>query len=85
MCPICGFRAMICSSPGSRVIENKHSTDIGARDTFIVNAHTDARRRRRRFNVGRVLVLNNPPARVAKLLEVHRAVRAYNRPLFGST
>ena len=26
----------------------------------MVSAHTDARKRRRRFNVGRVLVLNNP-------------------------
>ena len=46
--------------PRRRVIENKHSTDIGARLTFRVNAHTDARRRRRRFNVDRVLVLNSP-------------------------
>jgi len=42
------------------LIENKHPTDIGARLTFRVNAHTDARKRRRRFNVGRVLVLNHP-------------------------
>ena len=26
-----------------------------------MNAHTDARRRRIKFNVGRVLVLNDPP------------------------
>jgi hypothetical protein len=26
-----------------------------------MNAHTDARRRRRRFNVGRVRMLDNPP------------------------
>jgi len=31
---------------------------------FRTKAHTDARRRRRRFNVGRVLVLNDPPARL---------------------
>ena len=30
--------------------------------TFCVNACTDARGRRRRFNIGRVLVLNTPPA-----------------------
>jgi hypothetical protein len=30
--------------------------------TFRVNADTDAGRRRRRFNVGQVLVLKNPPA-----------------------
>ena len=29
--------------------------------SFRLNAHTDARRRRRIFNVGRVLVLNYPP------------------------
>ena len=48
--------------PCSRVIENRHSTSIGARVTFRVETHTDARRRSRRFNVGRALVLNNPPA-----------------------
>jgi len=50
-------------SSGSRrrVIENKHLTDIGAGLISRVNAHTYARRRRRIFNVGRVLVLNYPP------------------------
>ena len=49
--------------PFRRVIENKHSTEIGARLTMTVHAHTDARRRRRRrFNVGRVLVHNDSPA-----------------------
>ena len=47
---------------GRWVIENKHSTEIGAWLTFRATAHTDAWKRRRRFNVGRVLVLNNPPA-----------------------
>ena len=39
--------------------------ELGARLAFRVNAHTYARRRsrRRRINVGRVLVLNKPPAR----------------------
>jgi hypothetical protein len=44
------------------VIENKHSTDIGACLHLRVNAHhTDAGsiwRRRRRLNVSRELVLN---------------------------
>ena len=47
------------------VIENKHSTEIGALLTFRVNAHTDTRsiqRRWRGFNVGGVIVLNDPPA-----------------------
>ena len=68
--------------PGTGVVANKHSTAIGARLTFRVIAHIDARvdtvrgcRCRptyeyvsmsrsvyRRSNVGRVLVLNNPPA-----------------------
>jgi hypothetical protein len=50
--------------PGSRVSDNQHSNDVGARLTFRVNAHTDARsvRRRRRLNVDRVVVLNDPPA-----------------------
>jgi len=39
-----------------------HSKPIRAWHTFRVKAHTDGRRRRRRFNVGRVLVLNKPPA-----------------------
>jgi hypothetical protein len=50
--------------PRSRDIDNKHSTDIGVYLTSTVNAHTDAwsirRRRRRRFNVGGVHLLNNP-------------------------
>jgi len=39
-------------------------TEIGARHTLSVNVHTDTRRagRERSFNVGRVLVLNNPTA-----------------------
>ena len=48
--------------PCRRVIENKHSTEIGARLTLSVNAHTFARRRGRRSDVGRVLVLNETPA-----------------------
>jgi hypothetical protein len=44
-----------------RVADNQHSIDIGARLTFRVIAHTDARRRRRRrSNVSGVHVLNNP-------------------------
>jgi len=39
-----------------------HSTEIGAWFTVRVTAHTGARRKRRRFTVGRVLVLNDPPA-----------------------
>jgi hypothetical protein len=35
---------------------------IGAYLTFRLNAHTDARRKGRTFNAGRVLVLTNPPA-----------------------
>jgi len=49
-------------SPDRRVIENKQSNRGRARLTFRVNAHTDARRRRI-FNVGRVLVLNTPRRR----------------------
>jgi len=51
------------AGPGSRVIENKHSTEIGACLTSRVNADTNARRIGRRFSVGRVHVLNNSPAR----------------------
>jgi len=47
-------------SPGRRINESKHSTDIRACLTLSVNAHTDARWRRKRFNVGRVLVLKTP-------------------------
>ena len=39
------------------VTQTKHSTDIGVWSVFWVNAHTEAVRRRRRFYVGRVLVL----------------------------
>ena len=45
-------------SPGRRVVDNKHSTEIGAR--LRMDARTDTRRRRRRFNVGRVLILGSP-------------------------
>ena len=49
-----------------RVIKNKQSVEIRACLTLRVNAHTIARRRvRRRFNVGRVLVLNDPRASCA--------------------
>jgi hypothetical protein len=37
---------------------HRHQVEL----TLSVNAHTDARGRRRRFNVGRVPVLNKPPA-----------------------
>jgi len=50
---------------GSRVAENKHSIEIGARLGFHMIAHTDAqrrRRRRRRFSVGGVHGVKNPPA-----------------------
>jgi hypothetical protein len=50
--------------PSGRVIEYKNSTEIGSCVfEYTVNAHKDARRRTRRFNVGRLLVLNNPPRR----------------------
>jgi hypothetical protein len=57
------------------LIENRHSTDVEACLASRVNAHTDARRRRRRrFNVGRVLVLNSkyPPCPI----QISRLVRA---------
>ena len=50
------------AGPGRRVLRTSSRTEIGARLTLSVNAHTYARRRRRRHNVGRVLVLNTPPA-----------------------
>jgi hypothetical protein len=43
--------------PSGGSLRRKHSTEIGAR---LGVGPTDARRRRRRFIVGRVLVLNNP-------------------------
>jgi hypothetical protein len=72
----------ICSS-GRRVIENKHSTEIGARLTSTLNAHTAAWRRR--FNVGRVLNLYTPPlgqtrGRLGMRLNVGR-VLVLNTPL----
>jgi hypothetical protein len=39
-------------------MENKHSTEIGECLEIRVMTHTDSRRRRGRFNAGRVLVLN---------------------------
>jgi len=53
-------RSSAADRPFGRVVEKKHSTDVGARLSLSVNAHTEARimrRRRRRFNIGRVLVL----------------------------
>jgi len=44
-----------------RVIDNKHSNPNPSMTSFS-NDHTDERRRRRRFNVGRVLALINLPA-----------------------
>jgi hypothetical protein len=49
-------------APHRTVIDIKRRSEIRTLLTRSVNAHTDARRRRRRFKVGRVLVLNNPPA-----------------------
>jgi hypothetical protein len=43
-------------------MENKQSNDIGTRLTLIVKAYADARRRRKRFNVGRVFALDTPPS-----------------------
>ena len=61
--PDCGLwqRRRRRRPPGRRVIENKHSTDIGAFLTFQVNTHTDARRWRKIVNVGGVLVNSDPP------------------------
>jgi len=68
--------------PGSRVVDNRHSTEVRAPLTLSVHAHTDARRRRRRrrrmrrrrrrrrSNVGRVLVLNTPPLRRSRRINV---------------
>jgi len=55
----------VITGPDRRVIENKHSTDIGAWLTIRVKPRTDVRmrRRRRRYNVGHVLVPNAPHAR----------------------
>jgi len=44
-------------------LRTRTRTQIGTRLFFRVTAHTDTRRRRSRFNVGRVLVLNRIPAR----------------------
>jgi len=55
-----------CRLAGS--LETRTGTDIGACLAFRVNAHTDARRwrrRGRRFHVGRVRVLNSPLARLS--------------------
>jgi len=52
------------TTPRSRVIEIKYSTEIGARITLREIARTDAQsiwRKRRRFNLGRVLDVNDPP------------------------
>jgi hypothetical protein len=52
--------------PGGRVIENKHpSRDrrMTYKRTFKAPAHTDTKRIRMRFNVGRVLVLIHPLTR----------------------
>jgi len=50
-------------------------TEIGARLTFGVNAHTDSRRTRVRLYVGRVLVFNTPPAK-GPAEEAHSAQKA---------
>jgi len=49
--------------PIRRVIQIKHSTEIKQRLTFKVNANADALKRRRRFDVDLVFVLNTTPAR----------------------
>jgi hypothetical protein len=59
-----------CSPPGRRVIEHKHSDDIGACLTFRETDHVHApmrSERRRRLNVDRVPVLNDPPATPSSL------------------
>ena len=47
----CSYRRAICG--------NAHIYALN----ICVNAHIDARRRRKVFNVGQVVVLNTPPAR----------------------
>jgi len=51
------------TKPGGRVIENMHSTRDRSVTYFRVNAHTDARRSKRRFKVGRVLVVKRTSTR----------------------
>ena len=67
------------ASPRSRISENTHSTEIGAQLTSSVNARTYARRRRRRFSVGRVVVLNTPPCLVLHV----PLVRSVVHPVLG--
>ena len=50
--------------PGRRVIDDKHSTEIGARLTFNGNVHAYAQRRNCRCNVGRVLLIDDPHTRL---------------------
>jgi len=52
-----------CDVPGDRVIEKKHSTKIGRSVTYIKGQYSYIRADKvRRFNIGPVAVLNNPPA-----------------------
>ena len=55
-------------------------TEIGAQLTFRVNAHTDARGRRRRFTVGRVPGLNPPPARVSRSVATPDSIAGMSVP-----
>jgi hypothetical protein len=52
-------------APHSRVAARKHSIgSVPYLVIFAVNAHADTLRRRRKIDVGRVLVLNDPLIRI---------------------
>ena len=63
--------------PAEGSLGTSTQTEIGqARiNTSSENAHTDARRRRRRFNVGGVRVVNDPPCPVRRFLGLNRNLR----------
>ena len=63
-----------------RVIESKHSTEIGAQLTLSVNASSGVRRRTRRCSVGQVLALNTSPASSGVVREVKLAWLACQVP-----
>jgi hypothetical protein len=73
-----GFGPMaVAPAPSRRVLQNKHSNRDKSMTCLMWTDDTDARRRKRIFNAGRVLVLNagNPKTQLSRALRQIKQAR----------